>query len=394
MSAAILVILGAILAVSILADAVARRTGLPRVSLLVLVGLVYAMIEQWGLGRAGGDPLGGLAEPLVTVALVMVALLLGGDLTMDRLMRMGRAILAVSLAVVLASAVITGLGLLALGYPPVIALPLAAIALATDPAAVQQTVREAGGAGESGQLLLGIVAIDDAWGIIGFGLAMAILGYIVAADGLGAVAHAGWELGGAILLGLAVGLPAAWLSGRLQPGEPTQAEALAIVLLIAGIATWQEVSALLAAMTAGFVIANLAPHHTRSLSAIENIEWPFLVFFFVLAGATVDLARAGDALGLTLAYILLRLASRLLGGWAGVAFGPAAAGVIPRRIGLALTPQAGVAIGMALLAAETYPEAGPVLIAVAVTSSIVFELAGPLLARRAIIDGGRGNGQE
>ncbi|ATJ81621.1 cation:proton antiporter [Halomonas beimenensis] len=383
-AAAGLILLGAILSLSIFADAVASRTRLPRISLLVLVGVGVAVITQLGLELPDARPLDGLGEPLIQVALVMVAFLLGGELTLERLRRTGPLILIVSLSVIGVGALAVGVGLLALGFPLALAVSLAAISVATDPAAVQETVHASGDTRLRARLLLGIVAIDDAWGILVFGLAMAALGWALSGDGQQALLEAGWELGGALLLGTAIGLPAAWLTGRLAPGEPTQVEAIALILLLAGLSTWLGVSSLLAAMVTGMLIANLSRHHTRSFNEIEHIEWPFLVFFFVLSGASVDLSRLDEAAGLTLAYILLRLVGRLLGGLLGVRLARVRQADLPRDIGLALTPQAGVAMGMALLAAEHFPAHGTALLSAVVASTLVFETFGPMLVRRVL----------
>jgi Kef-type K+ transport system membrane component KefB len=379
-----LLLLGILLSVSILADAVARRTALPRISLLVLVGVGYAVVQQAVLGHPHARPLGGLGEPLINVALVMVAFLLGGELTRERLRSTGAVIVVLSLAVIGVGALTVGAGLTLLGYPVAVAVSLAAISVATDPAAVSEAVRASGDDRPRSRILLGIVAIDDAWGIIGFGLAMAALGWLGSGDGAQALAHALWELGGAVVLGLVLGLPAAWLTGRLEPGEPTLVEALALILLMAALSTWLNVSPLLTAMVAGFVVVNVSPHHDYSFSEIEHIEWPFLVFFFVLSGASIDLAYMGTATGLVLAYIALRLLGRYLGGHLGVRMLRRPRPDIPHNLGLALTPQAGVAMGMALLAAEHFPEQGKLILATAVTSTIAFELLGPWLVTRVI----------
>lgn len=383
-AASSLILLGGILSLSIFADAVARRTSLPRISLLVMVGVVVAVVQQMVMEMSDTRPLNGLSEPLIQVALVMVAFILGGELTVDRLRSIGPLILIVSLSVIVVGALAVGAGLLALGFPLVVAVSLAAISVATDPAAVQQTVHAKGDTRLRARLLLGIVAIDDGWGIVVFGLAMAVLGWVLSGDGELALHQAAWELGGALLLGAAVGLPATWLTGRLAPGEPTQVEALALILLLAGFSSWLGVSSLLAAMVTGALVANFSSHHTRSFNEIELIEWPFLVFFFVLSGASIDLYRLGDALGLTLAYILLRLVGRYLGGMLGVRLARERQADLPGNLGLALTPQAGVAMGMALLAAERFPEHGPVLLSAVVASTVVFEILGPLLVRRVL----------
>jgi Kef-type K+ transport system membrane component KefB len=234
------------------------------------------------------------------------------------------------------------------------------------------------------------VAIDDAWGVLVFGLCMAVLGWVISQDGSQALVHALWELGGAIMLGVAIGLPAAWLTGRLRRGEPTLVEAIAVILLLSGFSTLLGVSALLASMVAGALVANLSHHHTRSFREIEHIEWPFLVFFFVLSGASIDLYKLDDALLLTLCYILLRLAGRVLGGYAGLRFNATRVHQLPRHLGLALTPQAGVAIGMALLAAERFPELHDTILPVVVASTIFFELIGPFLVRKVLSSGTHG----
>jgi len=174
------------------------------------------------------------------------------------------------------------------------------------------------------------------------------------------------------------------LTGRHRRGEPTLVEAIAVILLLSGFASLLGVSALLASMVAGCLVANFSHHHTRSFHEIEHIEWPFLVFFFVLSGASIDLYALDDALLLTLAYILLRLAGRILGGFLSVKLKTARAHALPWNLGLALTPQAGVAIGMALLAAERFPEYSDSILPVVVASTIFFEMLGPIMVRKVL----------
>jgi len=168
-------------------------------------------------------------------------------------------------------------------------------------------------------------------------------------------------------------------------------EAIALILLLTGLSSILGVSSLLAAMVAGCLVANLSFHHTRSFREIEHIEWPFLVFFFVLSGASIDLYTAADALFLTLAYIVLRIAGRILGGLMAVKSSASRRDALPGNIGLALTPQAGVAIGMALLAAERFPQYSDTILPVVVASTIVFELIGPVFVRRVLNGMGPGS---
>jgi Kef-type K+ transport system membrane component KefB len=235
--------------------------------------------------------------------------------------------------------------------------------------------------------LLGIVAVDDAWGIVALGMAMVLVVGQVQPDMASAIALEGLlELGGAILLGCAIGVPMALLTGRIREGEPTQAEALGAVLLCSGIAVSLGVSHLLSAMTMGVVVANLARHHTRPFRAIEGIEWPFMVLFFVLSGASVQVDALGRAAWLTVAYVVLRTAGRWLGGWLGAR--TSNGGVSLHAIGPALLPQAGIAIGMALVASQRIPEHGSAILTATVAGTIVFEAVGPLLTRWSLVRSG------
>lgn len=380
-ASATVLLLGLILSLSIGADAIAKRTRIPRISILVLLGVVIAFVQQVLRGQPAGNFLGELEEPLIQLALVMVAFLLGSELTLERLRKTGSVIFIISLTVVAVSYIVVAGGLLAFGIPLVVAIALAAISVATDPAAVNESLHSKKGTAAA-KVILGIVAIDDAWGILVFGLSMAMLGWILSNDGTLPLLHALWELGGAVLLGLLIGIPAAWLSGRLNQGQPILIEALAIMFLLAGLSNALMVSELLAAMVAGALVANLSFHHERSFREIEHIEWPFLVFFFVLSGASIDLYRLDDVLLLVAGYTCLRLLGRYLGGMIAVH-------IVRRksfdsRLGLALTPQAGVAIGMALLAVERFPEHSNLILPAVVASTVIFELIGPFLIQRVV----------
>ena len=254
-------------------------------------------------------------------------------------------------------------------------------------------MKQAGAQGPFTDTLLGVVAIDDAWGLIIFSL-MLVLAKAMVGDGtLSILSNSLWEIGGAIGIGLAIGLPAAALTGRLQEGEPVQVEALGIVFLCAGFAIWFEVSFLLAGMVAGATVVNLAEHHNRPFHEIEHIEWPFMILFFVLAGASFHFSSLQfiGAVGLT--YILLRTLSRIAGGWIGAHLAGMPKGH-QRWIGAALIPQAGVALGMALIAGNYLPDIRETLLTTVIGTTVVFEIAGPIATQIALNQVGEvGGGQ-
>jgi Kef-type K+ transport system membrane component KefB len=272
----------------------------------------------------------------------------------------------------------------------VIVLLLTGIAPATDPAATMNVVQESGAKGPFSSTLLGIVAVDDAWGLIFFSVMLTLaqsLGDPVA--GKNPLLSGAWEIGGAIALGVALGVPMAYLTGRIRPGEPTLAEALGVVFLCGGIAQWLKVSYLLASMTLGSVVANRARHHIRPFHAIEDIEWPLMIIFFVLAGASLRLMAIPYIGLLGGMYIVCRVVGRLLGAYAG-SLACNADSTFRRWMGLALMPQAGVAMGMALIAAQRFPQTAEDILPVTISATVFFELIGPILTRLSLNRTGEG----
>jgi Kef-type K+ transport system membrane component KefB len=318
------------------------------------------------------------------VALAMVGFLLGNALSLTRLREHGRAVLSISVCAVATTGLLVALGLFLIGVPLEVALLLGGISTATAPAATQDVVHEGKARGPFSETLLGIVAVDDALGLLLFSVllvaARAAAGDVVALEGLGAPL---WDVGGAILLGTALGLPMAWLAGRVRPGEPTLAEALGGVFLCSGLAVMFEVSYLLACVTLGTVVANVARHHERPFHAIEGVEWPLLILFFVLAGASLDTAALRTLGGVGLAYVVLRGIGRVAGAWIGSRAARAPKS-FERWMGLALMPQAGVAIGMALVAAERLPELAAVILPITIATTTFFEIVGPVLTRLSL----------
>ena len=377
----ILLILGLLFLLGLAADLIGRHSFVPRVTLLILAGLA--------VGPVGFDVLPEAVvrdwfPPMTTVALSLVGFLLGEKLSINELRAHGRVVLGITIAETSLALIAVALALLAIGVHPVAALLLAGIAAASAPTATYDVVRECGIKGEFTDALLAVVALDDAVSLLLFSLMMAAAS---AVDGnhsvMFSLAGGVREIGGSLLLGVALGVPMAYLSGRIRPGEPTLAEAMGFVLLCGGLATWLDLSPVLCAMVMGAVVASVAKHHDRPFHAVEGIEWPFLILFFILAGASTHASALLMVGGITLVYMVSRCAGTFAGAWIGSALtdaGPA----MQKWIGWCLFPQAGVALGMALLATQRFPEFEAFLLPVVLASTVVYEITAPAITRRAL----------
>jgi Kef-type K+ transport system membrane component KefB len=374
-----LITLGLLFLGGLLTDYIGRYTVLPRVSALIIFGFLIGPSVLDLLPEMSTDWF-----PYVTdMILVMVGFLLGNSLTIAGLKESGRSVVAISLSVVIVTTLIVSAGLWSIGVPLPLALLCGGIASSTDPTATMDVVRELKVKNQPSRILLRIVAIDDAWGLIIFSLLLVAIQFLYGESGASDIIFDTlWEIGGAVIIGVVLGLPMSFMTGRIRPGEPTLVEAIGMVLLCGGVALWMNVSHLLASMVMGIVVANFARHHKRPFRAIEGIEWPFLVLFFIFAGSSIHLEYVSSASSLLFAYIIFRIFGRLLGAKIGAKI--SGSGVqLENWMGIALMSQAGVALGMALVASQRFPELNSI-VTIVVSATVFFEVIGPMCVRFAL----------
>ena len=191
---------------ALVAEWVGARTPLPRVSVLLLVGVVLGppVLDLLPEAVLTGEPIA------TTLALTIVGFLLGSEFASDQLRENGRAILLAALISATVTAVVVVAGLLVEGASLPLALALGGIATATAPAATRVVVSDENSDGPMTRTLLGRIAVDDAICIVLFSVLVAIGVVVAGDDGAGALlGTATRELGGGVLLGVAVGVPPA-----------------------------------------------------------------------------------------------------------------------------------------------------------------------------------------
>lgn len=371
----------AIIGMMLLAGYVAHMAGprihIPRVTLLLLAGAIFGPSVLDVVPEDASKWFDFVAH----MALAMIGFLLGESFLASKVRRMGSTVLWVAMGETLAAAAAVFSAVWAVSGSLPLALVLAGIAPASAPAAIFETIREGKAKGPLTDTVLGIVAIDDAWGVVLFSVFL-----VVAQSVSGAGTHFEqlwgglWEIGGAVLLGGAVSLPMLWITRRVRDGEPTLVEAAGFVFLCSGLATVMGVSYLLACMVLGTVLANCRSEKLRPFHAIEGVREPFLAVFFILAGLKLDVGTLTQLGWIGLAYVAARTSGKIVGGNLAGRLADAPAPV-KRRVGFCLMPQAGVALGFALLAQKSLPTLGEKVLPLIIATTVLFEITGPLVAR-------------
>jgi Kef-type K+ transport system membrane component KefB len=384
--ASVLLIIGGIFLLGVLTDFLGKWIRLPRISFLLLIGLALGPLGLNVISTSGEHQ---WLSASADIALVMVGFLLGGHFTRDAIREHGQLVMWFSIVIVIVSIAVVFIGLLLFGASIETALLLAGIATATDPAAIIDVIRETKAKGPFTQTLIGIVAIDDALGLIAFSVILAIAHSLNGATGWGHLLISLWEIGGALIVGGGIGLIMARTITYLHPEncpnkqEMVLMETLGFILFCGGLSIYLHVSFLLSSMILGAVVINTIPRDCMQLfQAIEGIAWPFLTIFFVFAGASLQPESLPQIGLIGIGYVVLRILGRILGGYVG---GSHAEPYMRNWMGMALMPQAGIALGMALIAVQQFPHLQGTILPIVVGSTVLFQILGPILTKIALL---------
>ncbi|MCD6328482.1 cation:proton antiporter, partial [bacterium] len=269
-----------------------------------------------------------------------------------------------------------------------LALVLGGIASATAPAATVAVIRELKAKGPFTTMLLAIVAIDDAIALLIFAFGLTIAEALLAAGPEGTVFV--WlgplmEIVGSLLLGLLVGIAHHLVAGRIKRELETMTVSLGIITFASGLSMLLGISPLLTIMVAGFVLVNLSRRNQRVFASVERIQGPIFIVFFTLAGTQLHLENLLTCGIIGSAFLIFRFVGKVGGAHLG-ALSANVRGAARRYLGLALLPQAGVAIGLMLVAQESsqFSMFRGILVDVVLASVALNELIGPPLTAIAL----------
>ncbi len=374
--------LGFILLSGLLAAKLIRQLKIPTVTAYLLLGVAIGPFAL-NLVSEGILSSSGLISNIV---LGLIAFSLGQNFSLERFRKIGRPVIWISILAALAPWFLISTGFLVLLKQPFyIALLFGAIASATAPAATMMVVKEYKARGSFTETLLGVVAIDDAWCLIifalSFSIAKALATHIMTNFFiLRVIFDSLLEIIGAFILGGILALTLSYLSHFVHTPAELLIYILGFIFLNTGLALFLNFSVLLANMFMAAVLVNVNKVSFKFFETLRNIDSPLYLLFFVLAGANLEIGLLKSLGVLGLGYIIFRSLGKIGGAYLGGLLAQ-----LPARMkfymGLALLPQAGVALGVALIAKTEFPALGNVIFSTIVATTVVYEIIGPIFTK-------------
>ena len=393
------------LIMGLLMTRILRPLKLPDVTAYLIAGV---LIGPYVLGRLNIQGVGFISTSDVeqyalisSVALGFIAFTIGNEFRLSQLKNIGRQAMVVGIAEGLVAAVCVNIAMFVLHIflgdklPVTTAILLGAIATATAPAATLMVVRQYKAKGKLTDILLPVVALDDAVALmvfaVSFGVAMALR------DGAFNITSILVEPILEIILSLIVGAFMGWLLTQLETLFNSNSNRLsltiAFVFLTVGISMLEfdiggihiAFSSLLVCMMLGTIFCNICPLSEDLMEKSDRWTAPLFALFFVISGAELELSVFSDIsiVIIGVVYIVFRCIGKYLGAWSS----SKAAGCDPtvqKYLGITLFPQAGVALGMCITAAAKFGAEGAMIRNIILFSVLVYELVGPSMTKWAL----------
>ncbi len=393
------------LIMGLLMTRILRPLKLPDVTAYLIAGV---LIGPYVLGRLNIQGVGFISTSDVeqyalisSVALGFIAFTIGNEFRLSQLKNIGRQAMVVGIAEGLVASVCVNIAMFVLHIflgdklPVTTAILLGAIATATAPAATLMVVRQYKAKGKLTDILLPVVALDDAVALmvfaVSFGVAMALR------DGAFNITSILVEPILEIILSLIVGAFMGWLLTQLETLFNSNSNRLsltiAFVFLTVGISMLEfdiggihiAFSSLLVCMMLGTIFCNICPLSEDLMEKSDRWTAPLFALFFVISGAELELSVFSDIsiVIIGVVYIVFRCIGKYLGAWSS----SKAAGCDPtvqKYLGITLFPQAGVALGMCITAAAKFGAEGAMIRNIILFSVLVYELVGPSMTKWAL----------
>lgn len=331
---------------------------------------------------------------LPDIAVAFIAFGTGQFFRVDALKRSGPRVIWITACETLCAGLLVFVTLyIVMGIDLPFSIIMTALAAATAPTSTMMTIRQTGARGDYVDTLLQVMALDDIVGLMAFSIAASLAAAFAGGSvSVGEVCAPLFVNICVAVLGGACGVIMKLLMPRTRSGDNRLIISLAVLFAFCGVCTLMDVSPLLGCMTMGTVYINITGDDDL-FKQLNYFSPPFLLLFFVRSGMSLDLSAMFSATGsvagyslaiIAIVYLLVRILGKYIGSFAGCILTKKAVSV-RNFLGLALIPQASVAIGLASLGARSLGgSAGLALQNVILCSSILNELIGPACAKMSL----------
>lgn len=319
------------------------------------------------------------------IALAFIAFNIGSEFKLSYFKKVGMAPIVIACFESLFAVLFVLIVLLLTNHELRFSLMLSAIAAATAPAATIMVIKQYRANGPVTKTLLSVVAIDDATALILFGFALAITNSLSNGSGnlLMMLLSPIIEVVVSVIIGTVMGLILSYAI-RFYKDDLRVPLIIATLLLTLGISAIFDASSLLVCMVLGAIFCNLSNEADKTMNIIDGITPSLFMMFFVLSGAELNVYIL-PSIGLVgIIYVVFRIVGKYAGAYVGAKLSKASENVC-RYIGPCLIPQAGVAIGLSLVAQSMLPEFGSTIRAVILCGTLIYELIGPFVTKKTLI---------
>ena len=424
-----ILLLGILLILGLLSTRIMKKFKLPNVTGYLLIGLIAAifclLIDKWTNSTLLSDELNSMNGIVSSIALGFIALSIGEEFKISKIKHIGSKIILITLlqaglAMILVDAFVLLVCYL-LKLPLEIAICLGAIATATAPAATLMVIHQYKAKGPLVDLLLPVVALDDAIGLIFFAISVSISKVIAVGSAFSftsLILMPLIEIIGSLLIGLILGVILRIIIHYFKSRNNHVITIIAFTLIGVGLCTWintiningkhLELSSLLCCMMIGATYINIGEDIKiveRDFSLVERWTPSLFLLFFVLSGAhLIEAAKEILSSNINFIFVVIILLVYLIARSSGKYFGTFLGCKITKRdnnitkyLGITLLPQAGVAIGMAnqISTMDAFKnETGNIIVTVILCATLIYELFGPLLTKWSLKKAGEINEEE
>ncbi|MBN1804111.1 MAG: cation:proton antiporter [Sedimentisphaerales bacterium] len=328
------------------------------------------------------------------LALSIVAFTIGSEMKLQTLKDLGSGLGVIILAESLGAFFLVTIGVYLVTGKLFLALIFGALAPASAPAGTVAVLQELKAKGRLTNALYAVVGLDDGLAIMIFAIAAALAETLFVGKAVTVtefITGPIFEIIGSIILGSLLGLISGFCMRKLFAPDSILAVGLGSVLLCTGIAEYFHFSLILSNLVLGMIFVNVFPISNRkAYKALESISLPVYIVFFFLAGATLHISLLPSMGFIGLIYIVCRTAGLMGGSYFGALISKQSR-IIRNYLGLGILSQAGVAIGLGMLAAAQFRALGQGGADVAITvmntiaaTTIFFEIIGPICTRIAV----------